>query len=82
MSIRVSYPREMRARAELEEKGLATIDVIDADGARSTTQGPAGETEIKFLRWAAVWVMRRDEVPLPDLERMLKSRLKRLEVKS
>lgn len=44
----VTYEKEMRDKAKSERKGLVTIDIVSADGCRTTLQIRADEKEVRY----------------------------------
>ena len=46
--MRVTYDKEMREKAKSEDRGLITIDIIQANGCRSTTQILAAEKVVRY----------------------------------
>ncbi len=46
--MKVTYDKEMREKAKIENRGLITIDIIQANGCRSTTQIRADEKIIRY----------------------------------
>ncbi len=55
--MKVTYDKEMRAEAKSEEKGLVTIDVVNANGCRQTLQIPADEKEVLYAYRALKHIM-------------------------
>lgn len=45
----VSYPKEIRARAKRDGKGLMCLDVLDIEGDGVTYLGPATDAEIEMV---------------------------------
>lgn len=50
----VSYPREMRARAKADKKGLACLDAIDKHGNRQCYFGPATPAALNIVHKATL----------------------------
>ncbi len=46
--MKVTYDKEMREKAKIENTGLITIDIINAEGFRTTTQIHANEKVLKY----------------------------------
>ena len=46
--MRVTYDKEMREQAKSEDRGLITIDIVQANGCRSTTQIRADEKSVRY----------------------------------
>ena len=69
IKLRTTYPKEIRAKAKAERKGVATISIEFPNGERMETQGPVDHLQCEFLRWASV-MMFCDE--LPDLHDIVK----------
>ena len=72
----VTYPRDMRARADQDGKTLASFD-SEADGCRVTSQGPATEAQARFALWCGVACSTLSERQLNDIRRDLKKRVER-----
>ena len=55
--MKVTYDKEMREQARSEKKGLVTIDVVSANGCRSTLQIRADEKEVRYAYRALNHIM-------------------------
>jgi hypothetical protein len=46
--MRVTYDKEMREKSKNENTGLVTIDIVQANGSRSTVQLHVNEKEVRY----------------------------------
>lgn len=73
---RVSYPKDLRERAEKDGKKLVTVDA-DVHGCRHTLQSLATPVEAGFIVWASMAMRSLPEARLKELATSLRIEIER-----
>jgi len=68
---RVSYAKDLKAKAKETGNGMATISVTMPDGSRHEGQAVLGPLQCRFAAWAAAMLFCDEVRQLPDLESLI-----------
>jgi len=72
LKLRATYPKEIRAAAKAEGKGVATVSIEFPNGDRLEHQGPIDHLQGEFAKWAMAMLFAEKLTELPDLQAICK----------